>query len=415
MKTSNLHPNPTVLNIKYSVFLAAFWGIICVLCGGFTSVFLLSRGFTNSEIGIAMALGNILGVMLQPLFAGVADKNTGMSLHALTLLLSAAVAVGFVALYFVPNPLLAVGVVFVLTYAVIQVIMPLTNAVSMYYVNRGISVNFSLARGIGSVFYAVLSIVLGKLTVSMGTDVLLIVGLALVAVLAAMLLAMPDFKELSEKGGQPCAEKVADDHESLLGFAGKYKGFCGVLAGAMMLFVFHNMSNTYIIQVVENIGGNPESMGKALSLAAFLELPVMAVFPLLKKRFRSYQLLSFAGIAFTAKACAYIFARSMFGLYLAQMFQIGSYAIYIPASVFYVNEIMRPEDTVKGQSLMVGAGTLAGVFAGLLGGIIIDLFGVSAMLIVQAVFAAAGAVLLLIYSRPYAENGTNPSARRKQS
>lgn len=415
MKTSNLHPNPTVLNIKYSVFLAAFWGIICVLCGGFTSVFLLSRGFTNSEIGIAMALGNILGVMLQPLFAGVADKNTGMSLHALTLLLSAAVAVGFVALYFVPNPLLAVGVVFVLTYAVIQVIMPLTNAVSMYYVNRGISVNFSLARGIGSVFYAVLSIVLGKLTVSMGTDVLLIVGLALAAVLAAMLLAMPDFKELSGKDGQPCAEKFADDHESLLGFAGKYKGFCGVLAGAMMLFVFHNMSNTYIIQVVENIGGNPESMGKALSLAAFLELPVMAVFPLLKKKFRSYQLLSFAGFAFTAKACAYIFARSMFGLYLAQMFQIGSYAIYIPASVFYVNEIMRPEDTVKGQSLMVGAGTLAGVFAGLLGGIIIDLFGVSAMLIVQAVFAAAGAVLLLIYSRPYAENGTNPSARRKQS
>lgn len=166
-----------------------------------------------------------------------------------------------------------------------------------------------------------------------------------------------------------------------------------------MLFVFHNMSNTYIIQMVENIGGDPGGMGNALSLAAFLELPVMAIFPLLKKKFTSHQLLSFSGIIFAAKACAYIFAHDMLGIYFAQTLQIGCYAIYIPASVFYVNEIMAPEDTVKGQSLMVGAGTLAGVFASLLGGVILDRAGVFAMLIVQAVFAAAGAFLLVVFTR----------------
>ena len=41
---------------------------------GFTSLYLLDVGFTNTEIGIIIAIAGIISAILQPIFAGYADK-----------------------------------------------------------------------------------------------------------------------------------------------------------------------------------------------------------------------------------------------------------------------------------------------------------------------------------------------------
>lgn len=70
-----------------------------------------------------------------------------------------------------------------------------------------------------------------------------------------------------------------------------------------------------------------------------------------------------------------------------------SYAVYIPASVYYADQIMDEAHKVQGQALMTVAFTIGSVFGNLLGGRLIDWYGVRAMLAVGIVCTAVGTLL----------------------
>ena len=70
----------TRINILYSFLHFLYWAAVCA-ANGFASIYLLDKGFSNSQIGITVAIGNILGVILQPLFASIADKTDKISIH----------------------------------------------------------------------------------------------------------------------------------------------------------------------------------------------------------------------------------------------------------------------------------------------------------------------------------------------
>ena len=68
-------------------------------------------------------------------------------------------------------------------------------------------------------------------------------------------------------------------------------------------------------------------------------------------------------------------------IYLAQVCQMFAYALFVPASVYYVNEKIAVADRVKGQSLVTTSMTLSGVFANFAGGIMLDALGVGHVLL----------------------------------
>lgn len=62
------------LNIDYALVQMSYWVTSAVLfC--FTTVFLQFRGYSNYEIGIVFAVGNIIGFIAQPFIAGLIDKS----------------------------------------------------------------------------------------------------------------------------------------------------------------------------------------------------------------------------------------------------------------------------------------------------------------------------------------------------
>ena len=68
------------------------------------------------------------------------------------------------------------------------------------------------------------------------------------------------------------------------------------------------------------------------------------------------------------------------------------------ASVYYVNALMEPEDAIKGQAYFTMAYTLGSVLGSFLGGTLIDLAGVHAMLLFSTVSAFIGALIVLIFA-----------------
>lgn len=385
------------LTLQYAVVQGGYWASFCATYG-FATVFLLSRGLTTSQIGVAIALANVFAVFLQPYFATIADEGKRISLHTLTILLDLGALVTFLLLLFTANFFLATFALFVLTNALSQTFQPLINAVGFYYINRGVTINFGLPRSIGSLSYAIVSTIIGYLVEIYGSNVILLAGVIILAIIAAMLHFMPRIEEVNDatKNADAAAKDSTTGKESVFSFFLRYKLFSVALLGSSCIFIFHFATNNYMLQIVENIGGNASTMGTALSIAAACEIPAMMFSSQIMKKIKYNYLLIISGIFFCVKAVIYLLATNIPMLYFSQVLQMISYAFYIPASVYFVNESMNEKDKVKGQAIMTGTTTLGGVIGSLLGGVTIDHFGLTAMLTGGLVFAIAGTILFFI-------------------
>lgn len=393
----------TKLSVQYSALQGLYWMLFCAIYS-FATVFLLERGFSGTQTGMIVALGNILGVVLQPAAGTLADRSEKITVHKLIAVLSGVMLLLLAGPGLIQN-MLFTAVLFVLADAVLQILQPLVNSVSVYYINQGVELNFGIARGIGSVMYAVVSSVLGKLVAGYGASLILYCGIILLAGMMIVVCLMPTGGKTATSGEMPTGGKTAvsgkkekPEGKSIGEFVIRYRYFTVVLCGLTLLLLSHNMLNNYMIRIVEPLGGDEASMGMAFSIAAVLELPPMFFFSKLVKKIPSEKLLMVSGVFFFIKAGAYLLCADMMQVYMAQIFQMGAFALYIPASVYYVNEVMEDCDKFKGQALMVGTSTLGGVFGGLLGGTLVDYAGVRRLLFAGVATACAGMILVLIFA-----------------
>ena len=137
-------------------------------------------------------------------------------------------------------------------------------------------------------------------------------------------------------------------------------------------------------------------MGNAVFVAAMLELPTMAFFSKMSEKINCGTLIKFSILMFFVKHALTYFATNMIMIYLAQVCQMFAYALFIPASVYYVNEKIALADRIKGQSLVTTSMTLSGVFANFAGGIMLDALGVGHVLLAGIILSIVGAVIVIL-------------------
>jgi PPP family 3-phenylpropionic acid transporter len=140
-------------------------------------------------------------------------------------------------------------------------------------------------------------------------------------------------------------------------------------------------------------------MGIATAIAGFLELPAMAFFPLILKRIRSAgTIMKLSGVFFIVKALITLLAPNVFWIYIAQCFQFFAYAMFIPSSVYYVNEVINEIDKIKGQTYMGMSLVISGMIGNSLGGLMLDTSGgVSFMLTVGIAVSIVGLIMLIFF------------------
>jgi len=388
------------LNMKFSLIQSFYWMAFCS-SNGFASVFLLSKEFDNREVGVVLALANIFAVFLQPMVASFADSSKRVTLKQIVCII-AFMALSFSAvLIFIPNTFIIIASIFVLILTSIFIMQPLINGLVFEFINNGIFVNFGITRGIGSVAYALISYLLGVLVERIGPIAIPYVSLLLILGVFICLLTVKDSRKLSvtkEEKMKKADKKNKIDNKKLIDFIRNYKRFFGYLLGILLIFTYHTMFNNYLIHIVTRVGGTSKSMGLAIFIAAVLELPVMGFFAIAVKKTGIRKLLIVSAFFFVLKAIGALIATNMGMLYVDQMLQIFAYAIMIPASVYYINIVMKEKDRVKGQAYTTSAMTAGAVIGNLLGGTLIDVYGVFSMLVISVVFAMAGFVCILIFT-----------------
>ncbi|AMB98655.1 hypothetical protein AWM75_00990 [Aerococcus urinaehominis] len=348
---------------------------------GFGTVYLLSKGLNESQIGLAVALANLLAVFVQPVLAERIDRSRRWTLLEYKLALLIPLFFTMLAMLIANQLMWLIAVLFVLAMTLMMILMPLLNSVAMYFINHGYQLDYGVPRAIGSAFYAVGALIIGRLTVAYGTDAMVAFAIASFVIYSLVLFFFP-FHQARDR-----AADQAPDHQDHIAtpadvtdlpdaepFFKKYRQYGYFLAGVLCFITFHNLVNNYMFQILVNVGGGQEHMGTAFALAAFIEVPVMVSYAWLSRRFSLRQLLMTSAIFFLVKAIITAFATGVPGIMLAQATQMLAFGIYTTVSVYYTNTVMAKQDMVKGQAMLATAQTIGNVLGSLVGGMIINHF-----------------------------------------
>ena len=384
--------------LRYTLINITYFMAFCTL-HAYAAVYLLDRGFTNTQIGLLLAVANITSALAQPMVASLIDRQGMFTNRNVMIICAGIIAAGSALLLVADTNKILVFIVFALIYMIQFTYMPVMTALNFEYQNHGINIIYGLARGLGSAGFAITSALVGGIVEKEGVRILLYLNIVIMAVQMVIVyfFKLPKDAKTGENGKPD--ESVNDinseeEASSLTAFLGKYPAFVLMLTGTVLIFFTHNMLNDYLIQIVRPLGGSEKHLGYATFIAAFLELPTMAAMTFFSKKLSMRVMLVISGIAFTVKALIMTLATNIPMVYISQSMQLLAYAVFIPASAYYVSQNISETDQVKGQAFVTSCFTLSGVFSSLLCGVILDHMGVKAMLVIGLIVSVAGAALL---------------------
>ena len=389
----------------YSILNFFYWAATATVCS-FCSAFLLPLGFSSFEIGLIMSFGNAGSVLLQ---APLADFTDRTKQYTITRILAAAAGL----LLLLSGLLLALrgrslflAVFYTLAYIVHVSMVPLLNELNYRLSKAGYEMNFGAARAIGSLGYSIMCALAGFAAESFGTRIYPVLTILVVLVILGILAVLG--RLLGPYGCGAGKPSGRESSENMSAFIRTHRNLFMVSIGSLFLMFNTTIMSSYLLQIVMDVGGGEKEMGLGLSLAAFMEIPVMFFYQRLRKRYPVKTLLRASGIGYILKHGILFLAGAYPLVLVSQAFQSVSFALFLPSSVDYAHEHTEDADSVKGQALMTIAGNAAGLLASLMGGFVIDIFGVRVLLLVCVAMSVLGTVLIFIYTR---ENTGNETGR----
>lgn len=385
--------------LKYSLMNALYWIAVCAVAG-FISAFMIPKGYTNSTIGLIVAASNILIMIFQPIVASAVDRYKKISLQLVIIMFTLISATFCVIMLILPEADLLMAAVITLAVATINILQPFVNAVSVELEEAGCRINFGLCRAFGSLGYAVVSTLMGFLAVRFSEQIIPVTGIACCILFICTTLPLRIQNGESNtavsrtQDTAPATHPDTPEAQSLISFLFSNKRFLLFLLSVMCLFTSHNFTTGYLYQIACSVGGDSSSLGIAGAIAAMLELPGMMLFSYLLTKARCRTLLRISGIGFFLRFLGFFLANSVTTLYMAQIPQTFSYALFIPASVHYVSRLFSKADMAKAQSLVTTAITIGGIIASVAGGRLIDVAGMHFSELCVTILGGIGALVL---------------------
>lgn len=374
----------------------------------FASIYLLSRGFTNSQIGLTLTLASAFALMFQPVVAAFADRTKKLSLRKIVATILGLFTATSIVLLITPVIVLPTAILYMLLVIFFSTQVPLITSMSMEHINNGVPINFSLARGIGSFFFATLSFSLGFLVEIFGAEIVILVNIG-IGLIAILLVSTFKKAKLTNLGNTNRENQAL----SFSAFTKKNKRFMAVVASISMILISHVFINAYSIQIIRKVGGDSSDMGIAIAIAGFLELPAMALFPWIYKKIRNAgTIMKLSGLFFVIKVLITWMAPNVFWIFIAQSLQFFSFAMILPASVYYVNQQISEVDKNKGQTIMGMSMGISNLIGNLAGGVMLDSSGgVSFMLIVGIAISIMGLLMLIWFDNSRTATTVGPALR----
>ena len=407
------------LNIDFSIIQATFW-MLYSTAGIFVSVFMLDKGYTNSTIGLVIALGSVLAIFLETGVANITDKIKKITNITVMKCLIAVMYVLVIAILLIGEKSLALTIAYIALIIGHTTMHPFVNALSFYLSEGGHNVSYGLGRSMGSLAGGTLAFVMGYLVSWFSPNMIMYMGLVNLTIMTiAVFITEKHYKQITQGGavsvgaagtsvevgdgtlpsnGADVSGAPVEAEPEAIGlaeFIQRNKLFMIMSLGIVLLFFGNVVVENFTIQIVENIGGNTEQMGFVIFLLSIFEMPAMLGFNKLKEKFSYVFLLRVAAVFFSLKIIMMFMANNMLMIYLAQLNQVLGYGLLFPALVSFIDHIMDKREAVRGQAVFTVALTVGNVIGSVLGGIILDAYSVTALLGISSILSVIGSLIIM--------------------
>ena len=380
------------LDWHYIAMQMGFWAMFAAIVA-YQTALLLDRGFTNGEAGLMTSVRCLAGIVFQPLLGGFADRHPRVPLKGIvgvSLALSLAAGVWYWA-----EPAMGLAqtaLVWVVIGGLGVSSYPLMDAMAVQFINDGMPIRYSLGRGLGSLAYAVVCVLLGLQVGQWGVETTLVTFLLLTAAEIALVFTYPTWHPHA-----PAAQAEQARPQSALSLLRSNPRFTLMLAGVLFGLTAVLPLSNFLVNVILSRGGQAADLGLAMFLMGGFELPAAFLFPRLLRRLGSGRILVLSMAFCTLKGVALLLTWNLAGVLLCQPLQMLGYGLFTPASVYFVNESVPPADRVRGQTIMmVASNGLGGMLGGLLAGWTLDAGGANWMLAGCILCGCVGTVLCLL-------------------
>ena len=376
------------VNWHHASMQATFWGGYCAIWS-FITVFLLYRGFMNTQVGIITAVSTTIPTLIAPKLSALADKDPRFGARRQAIFYTVLLEIAAILMWgFGQNKIVdAAG------YLVIGILLVIVPSYFSVMVNdfavRGLDVNFGLGRGMGSLCYGFCSLFLGFI-IERRSPLVIVPFFAVFN--ALMLLTIVSFRYPLPP--LPVA-KAADKPLSNAALLKKYPRFALLVLGCGLMVGGHGTVGTYLIHICDRVGVGESDMGIFLCICAAVEVPVMLLF----NRFLHVKPLKFwlalSAIGYVVRQTVLAVATTPFLFYLGAFLQIIENSLYVPATTLYVVRYLDSANQAKGQSLIYtmsnGLGPAISLF---LGGRLMDVYGVNTLMVMVVAFSVVGAAIV---------------------
>ncbi len=204
-----------------------------------------------------------------------------------------------------------------------------------------------------------------------------------------------DFKKQVEKE-IPLEGKNSSGNKNILRLF-KNKGYLFILFITVLIFIPAMMVFVYLAPAIKAVGGDSRDLGYTLFFNALSEAPIFFTAKYFLQRFKTKPLLLFAALFYLIRIVIVALAPSPSYFILFGLLQSLSYGVFLVTVRYYV-KLVAPDGlktTAQSIALMAGFGA-GGIIGSLLGGYLIDNFGMNIMLLVCSALSLTAVLTIFI-------------------
>ena len=370
------------LNILYFIFYAALAGYY-----PFLTVYMVERGLSYTQIGIAYAATALISVVVQPVWGYITDKySTKKKILLITMLTSSIIINAFV---FISG----FGMVIVAMVILIIFQSPMGSILDAYTyeiieVHRGIQ--FGRIRLMGSAGYAVFSLLIGILIKATNINssfytyfIMLITGVFVT-------------RSITFKGNAKSQKLDFNDIRELL----RNKKFIVLLLSICIMGIALGVNGSYISVLIEKTGGSVSNLGMLWFMLAMSELPAFFFGGKLLKKYSELNVFIFAILVYSIRFFLGGSCTNYQQVMLLQLLQGISFPLYLMASLQYLNKIVPSKMRTSSMTLYAAfGGGLGGFIGNIMGGKLLDMVSVFFLFKFLSVIMVFALLVVLLLKR----------------
>jgi MFS transporter, PPP family, 3-phenylpropionic acid transporter len=334
----------------------------------FVVVILADRGLSNAQIGLILMVNSMVGIITQPVVGFISDKIR--SVRKVVIFCMAAIAAIITVLPLMRTT--AALFVFMPLYTFFSCsIVPLLDNWTYLGIKDQPGKSYGSARLWGSIGFLPCIILAGRLVKLFSTNVLSIVFPVLCLLTIGAYLLQPD----------PPAQAMGHLHQkrgmlrSLGGLVKNYSFVSYVIFGGLLFTMIMPM-NSFLIRLMNSVGGSQEQYSWAIAVNALSEIPVFFISGYLIRRYRPISMICVSSLFFILRLFLLSMAASPVAVIACALLQGPSFALYATGAVAYVDTMAPPGLKSTAQTL---ANAIIGGVSGIIGnssvGFLIDGYG----------------------------------------